>query len=104
MARLHRILLGPAVLALTSLAFAQSSTESASTAGPAASGNPANSAATDPYVQRREARREAKADYKEKKKAAKQEYKEEKKDANALLKDSGAHPNAGNATYPSSGK
>jgi F0F1-type ATP synthase membrane subunit b/b' len=40
-------------------------------------------------VERREAKKQAKEDYKAKKKAAKQEYKEEKKEANAKLKAAG---------------
>lgn len=48
--------------------------------------NPAASGSVDPYVQRREARKQAKAEYKESKKVARQEYKQDKKEANATLK------------------
>lgn len=41
-------------------------------------------------MQRRQARKEAKEEYKDSKKAAKQQYKDDKKEANALIKDSNA--------------
>jgi len=49
--------------------------------------NSTSSASGDPYVLRREARKQAKDEYKQNKKSAKQQYKTEKKEADALLKD-----------------
>lgn len=114
MTKLHKILFGSALVAMTNLALAQSSTATDSTtttpsapstlpaagtsgttdvsSGAAATTNPAVSGSTDPYVQRREARKQAKADYKATKKTAKQEYKAEKREANAALKASGDAP------------
>ena len=57
-----------------------------------ATSTPSAGTSTDPYVQRREARKQAKAEYKDKKRAAKQEYKEDKREANAALKASRNEP------------
>ncbi|HJU71639.1 MAG TPA: hypothetical protein VJ603_07315 [Paucimonas sp.] len=50
----------------------------------------------DPYIQRRIAKKQAKAEYKARVKAAKQDYRAEKKEANQELKAArqgeGAHP------------
>jgi F0F1-type ATP synthase membrane subunit b/b' len=51
-------------------------------------GTSGSSASADPYVQRREARKQAKDEYKQSKKDAKQQYKADKKEADALLKQS----------------
>jgi F0F1-type ATP synthase membrane subunit b/b' len=62
-------------------------------------------ASKDPYVERREARREAKDELKARKKAAKEDYKAAKKDANAELKASGANSaNLPNPDLNTSGK
>jgi hypothetical protein len=52
---------------------------------PAATPDPSLQA-KDPYVQRREARKQAKDDYKARKKASKDEYKAEKQGADSNLK------------------
>ena len=52
--------------------------------------NPADNAATDPFVKRRQERAEARGEYKQRVKAAKQEYKAEKREADAELRSSGA--------------
>lgn len=111
----HKLLLGSALIALAVLAHAADGTSGASdAAGPGApppSGaaatttavpNPANNAATDPYVQRREATSKAKAEYNAKKKAAKEEYKAAKKAIDADMKASGSA--AGAESSGSSGK
>jgi hypothetical protein len=61
------------------------------TATPAVTTSPA-STSNDPYVQRREARKEAKQEYKARVKEAKQDYKAAKKEANAQLKSAKTTP------------
>lgn len=118
----HKLLLGSALIALASLAHAQAagntgvapSPTPGATTSPSTGAtttvvpNPANSAATDPYVQRREARKQAKEEYKARKKAAKQEYKTAKQAADANLKASGAttgvQPGAGDLESGGSGQ
>ncbi len=110
----YKMLFAAALMALAGFASAQSSTmpaDSSGSSGAAPAGtssattNPAASGSVDPYVKRREERRQAKEEYKAKKKVAKQAYKKGKKSADADLKASGAKPAAqGNIEAPSSGK
>jgi hypothetical protein len=99
MLKSNNIWLGAAALVLTHFAYAQSMNPSAASAQPSVSASSAAPAVTanavptqtgqpseDPIIQRRLAKKRAKAEYKAQKKAAKQEYKEEKQEANANLK------------------
>ena len=102
MLKQHKLLLATAVMAFTQFAYAQSSDTSGTTAGstgsatsaplgttsptvtspaPADASSGASAQAKDPLVERREARKQAKDDYKANKKAAKAEYKADKKSA-----------------------
>jgi hypothetical protein len=98
MLKRHQILLASAVMAFANLSHAQANdpaqpaTSGAMTPAPAASAN-TSSQAQDPYVQRREAKAQAKSEYKaakkeakQVKKQAKQEYQADKREANAQLK------------------
>lgn len=86
MLKTKKYMLGIIVLGLTGIAQAQ--TSSGATAPDATSAS-SSSTSSDPFVERREAKKEAKREYKAEKKDAKQEYKQAKKEANAKLKSSG---------------
>ena len=70
---------------------AASGTSAATAATPAVTTSPA-STSNDPYVQRREARKEAKQEYKARVKESKQDYKAAKKEANQELKSAKTTP------------
>ncbi len=91
----RHILIPSLFLALAGSAMAQSTAPAAATAG---------TPSADPFVQKRQADADAKAEYKQQKKAAKQEYKADRKAAKAQLKqekmDSTAQRNEALATSP----
>ncbi|NQE50840.1 hypothetical protein [Herbaspirillum rubrisubalbicans] len=106
----RHILISTLFMALAGSAMAQNAPTSGN-AVDAAPGTSMNSATTpsavpsnDPFVQKRQADADAKAEYKAQKKAAKQEYKSDKKAAKAQLKqekmESTAQRNEALATTP----
>jgi hypothetical protein len=90
-----KILLACSAIAISNLAFAQSTTsEPAATTG-------ASQSSSDPIIQNRMEKAKAKAEYRKKKKIAKQDLSAKKKEANQKLRSTEQQSSAGATVEPS---